>query len=178
MVALADLRFFVIRRSKGFAVRLRDLNAPTRREFSGIDYYPVDPGWRIEASFVPYQPPRPIEIPNILGTIDTMLCPGALEFERDGRRCRLEPVQEDPESGELFLIFKDGTSGDGTYPPGRFLYADPPVDGRVILDFNRAYNPPCAFTPFATCPLPPPGNELPLAVEAGEKMYGAHDPAR
>lgn len=175
MLALGDLRFLIIKRSKGYAVRLRDLKAATRREFAGIDSWPLDPDWRFEARVIPYEPPKPIAIPNILGTIDTMLCPCALEFDRDGRRFRVEPVQEDPESAELFLIFKDATSGTESYPPGRFLYTPAPRDGRVVLDFNRAYNPPCAFTPFATCPLPPPQNVLPIAVRAGEKLYRGHE---
>jgi len=99
-----------------------------------------------------------------------MMAPGRAEFERDGRRFSLEPVLEEGAT-ELFYIFKDATSGEETYPPGRFLYSAAPEGGTVLLDFNRAYNPPCAFTAFATCPLPPPQNVLSLAVRAGEKMY-------
>lgn len=174
LLALRDLRFFLIHRGKGPAVRLRDLNAPGRVHFGGIENYPIDAAWKFEARFVPYDSPKPVEIANIIGTTDTMMSPGYVEFERDGMTWRLDPVLEGPEETELFFIFKDGTSGSETYPPGRFLYADPPVDGRVILDFNRAYNPPCAFTDFATCPLPPPQNTLTLRVTAGEKRYGAH----
>lgn len=169
-LALGDLRLIVIRRSKGLAVRVRDLAAPARRDFAGIECYPIDPSWRVEARWVPYDPPRPIEIPNIVGTIDTMMSPGRAEFAREGRRFSLEPVMEAGET-ELFYIFKDSTSGEETYPPGRFLYSPAPAGGTVLLDFNRAYNPPCAFTAFATCPLPPPQNVLTLGVRAGEKMY-------
>lgn len=174
VLALERLRFFLIRRSKGLAIRLRDLNAPTRVNFAGIESYPIDPNWRIEARFVPYDPPKPIEIANVIGSTDTMMSPGYLEFDRDGKTWRLDPVQEGPEDTELFVIFKDQTSGAETYPPGRFLYADAPVNGRVRLDFNKAYNPPCAFTDFATCPLPPAQNALAVRVTAGEKRYRGH----
>ncbi|HEX7878280.1 MAG TPA: alpha/beta fold hydrolase [Candidatus Eisenbacteria bacterium] len=170
-LALGDLRMIVIRRSKGLAIRLRDLSAEARRNFAGIECFPPDPAWRIEARWVPYDPPKPVEIPNIIGSIDTMMAPGRAEFEKDGRAYSLEPVLEEGDT-DLFYIFKDGTSGKTTYPPGRFLYSGAPVDGKVTLDFNRAYNPPCAFTAWATCPLPPRQNELSLDVTAGEKLYG------
>lgn len=173
VLALNDLRCFVIKRTKGHAIRLRDLNAPARKEFHGLDHYPVDASWRITARFVPYDPPKPILIPSVVGTVDTMLAPGYVEFERDGATHRLDPVRESA-ADELFFIFKDATSGEETYPPGRFLYTDLPADGAVVLDFNRAVNPPCAYTAFATCPLPPPENALALAVTAGEKMVPGH----
>ncbi len=174
VLVLADLRLSVIKRARGYAIRLRDLNAPARKDFHGLAYYPVDPSWRIEARYVLYDPPKRVPIPSVIGTVDTLSAPGYVEFEREGRSYRLDPASES--AGEdLFLIFKDATSGDGTYPPGRFLYADPPVDGVVILDFNRAVNPPCAYTAFATCPLPPPQNALALAVTAGEKMVPGHE---
>jgi uncharacterized protein (DUF1684 family)/dienelactone hydrolase len=174
VLALGSLRFYLIKRSKGFGIRIRDLNAPARTQFAGIETFPVDSTWRFEARFIPYQPAKPIEVPNILGTVDTMLAPGYVEFMRDGRTYRLDPVLESSDSDEFFFIFKDGTSGTETYPPGRFLYTGLPVDGRVTIDFNRAYNPPCAFTNFATCPLPPEENALDLRVTAGEKMYRGH----
>jgi uncharacterized protein (DUF1684 family) len=175
ILALNDLRFFVIQRTKGHAIRLRDLNAPARKEFPGLDHYPVDASWRITARFVPYDPPKRIPIPSVVGTVDTMLAPGYVEFERDDKTHRLDPVSESPADPELFFIFKDATSGGETYPPGRFLYTDPPAAGTVVLDFNRAVNPPCAYTAFATCPLPPPQNALALAVTAGEKMVPGHE---
>lgn len=174
VLALNDLRFFLIKRTKGFAIRLRDLNAPGRRAFSGIESFPIDTTWRCEARFVPYDPPRQVEIASVIGTVDTMLSPGYAEFTRDGQAWRLDAILESPTDTEYFFIFKDGTSGTETYPPGRFLYSDLPVEGRLVLDFNRAYNPPCAFTDFATCPLPPPQNALTLRVTAGEKKYGHH----
>jgi len=173
VLALADLRFFAIKRTKGHAIRLRDLKAPARQEFRGLAYFPIDASWRIEARFVPYDPPKRVPIPSVIGTVDTLSAPGYVEFEREGRTHRLDPVSESGE--DLFIIFKDATSGVETYPPGRFLYADPPADGAVILDFNRAVNPPCAYTAFATCPLPPPQNALALAVTAGEMMVPGHE---
>lgn len=174
ILALNDLRLFVIKRSKGYAVRMRHLNAPARKSFTSIDYFPIDRDWCVDARFVAYDPPKPVSIANVTGTVDTMLAPGYVEFERGKRKFRLEPMLEEPESDELFFIFSDETNGEETYPAGRFLYAALPVEGRIVLDFNRAYNPPCAFTDFATCPLPPPQNQLRVRVTAGEKRYGGH----
>ena len=174
VLELGRLRFHVIVRSGRHGIRMRDLESPMRRDFHGIDSWPVDRAWRIEARFEPYDPPRHVAIPTILGTVDSMLCPGALVFELQGQRCRLEPVIESPDDPSLFVIFADATNGDETYGAGRFLYAEMPKNGRTIVDFNKAYNPPCAFTPYATCPLPPPQNELALPVRAGEKKYGEH----
>ncbi len=153
---------------------MRDLENPGRKHFSGIRNYRIDPKWRVEARFEPYDPPRRIPIANIIGTVDSMTCPGALVFTAGGREVRLDPVLEAPDATDLFIIFSDETSGSETYGAGRFLYAGLPKDGTTVLDFNKAYNPPCAFTEFATCPLPPAQNALPIAVRAGEKKYGSH----
>ncbi|MCW5978114.1 MAG: DUF1684 domain-containing protein [Bryobacteraceae bacterium] len=168
VIQLADLSFFVIKRDNRYALRLRDKNSPYRQKFTGVESFPIDPNYRLEARFVPYNPPKKVLVPSIIGYQEEYVSPGYAEFELGGRACRLEPVSE---GGPLFFIFKDLTSGKTTYPAGRFLYADPPQNGRVIVDFNKAYNPPCAFTPYATCPLPPKQNRLPVAVEAGEKAY-------
>ncbi len=113
-------------------------------------------------------------MPNVLGTVEEMNSPGTLVFQVNGQEYRLDPVLES-DSGPFFVIFCDQTNRDESYGAGRFLYVDPPTkDGRVVLDFNRAYNPPCAFSPYATCPLPPAQNRLKLRVEAGEKRYGDH----
>jgi len=168
------VRFYVIRRGNRFGVRLKDPEAPTRKAFHGVPRYPVDPVWRVEADFLPYAVPQIRNIPTVLGTTEPMAVPGLLRFKLGGQEVTLEPVVEDPEHPELFLIFKDTTSAHGTYPAGRFLYADMPKDGKVILDFNRAVNPPCAFTLFATCPLPPKQNQLTSAITAGEKDPGLH----
>ncbi len=169
VVRLGELRFYVIERGGRFAVRVKDPQAATRREFPGLDYFPADPRFRVTADFVPYESPKEVSVPTVLGTVETMRAPGRVRFELDGRSLSLEPVLEDPGAAELFFIFKDATSGRETYPAGRYLYAPLPKDGKVVLDFNKAYNPPCAFTPYATCPYPPRENWLPVRIEAGEK---------
>jgi hypothetical protein len=168
------VRFYVIQRGSKVGIRIKDPEAPGRKAFHGVARYPVDPAWRVEADFVAYATPQTRSIPTVLGTTEPMTAPGLLKFKVGGRELTLEPMLEDPEHPELFLIFKDATSAHGTYPAGRFLYADLPKDGKVILDFNRAVNPPCAFTIFATCPLPPKQNELTIAIPAGEKDPGLH----
>jgi uncharacterized protein len=173
VLAVGSLSFYVIRRGERVGVRVKDSQSEARLAFRGIANFPIDPKWRVEARWEPYDPPRSIAVPNVLGTVDEEKCPGALVFEREGKTYRLDPVLERGET-DLFVIFGDRTNGEETYGAGRFLYAPAPVDGRTVLDFNEAYNPPCVFTPYATCPLPPPQNKLPLRVEAGEKKYGRH----
>ncbi len=168
------VRFYVIRRGDRFGIRIKDPEAPTRKAFHGVPRYPVDLAWRVEADFIPYATPQIRPISTVLGTTEPMTTPGLLRFKVGGREMTLEPMVEDPEHPELFLIFKDATSTHGTYPAGRFLYADMPKNGKVTLDFNRAFNPPCAFSNFATCPLPPEQNHLTIAVMAGEKDPGLH----
>ena len=124
------------------------------------------------ARFVPHPELKPIAVPNILGQVEKMPSPGYAVFELGGREHRLEGVFEEPGATELFFIFKDKTSGQETYPAGRFLYSGLPKDGTLVLDFNKAYNPPCAFTDYATCPLPPKQNWLEARVAAGELRYG------
>lgn len=164
-----DLTMFVIKRGSRFGIRLKDKNREARKAFRGLKYFPVNERFRISAKFVPYNPPKSLSIPNILGDTEEEASPGYVEFTLDGHPCRLDPLDE---GDGLFFIFKDLTSGKETYPPGRFLYAPKPKNGEVMLDFNKAVNPPCAFTPFATCPLPPQQNYLPVRVEAGELRYG------
>lgn len=171
VLAAGDLRMFMIRREDRFAIRMRDLESAARRQFNGLQYFPTDPSLVITASFVPYQELRTIPIPNVLGQNPEMESPGYVTFTLNGRALRLEPVYETRERKDLFFIFKDLTSLDATYPAGRFLHAPLPVNGQVVLDFNKAYNPPCAFTDFATCPLPPKQNQLPVRIEAGELAY-------
>ncbi|WP_243049421.1 DUF1684 domain-containing protein [Dyella sp. RRB7] len=172
-VAFGSANFFVIDRDGRKALRVKDSNAQTRTHFLGLDYYPADPSWRIVADWVPFDPPHELEIGSVLGTINKEKVPGKAVFHRDGHTYELMPIQEEPDS--LFFVIADRTSGHETYGAARFLYAELPKDGKVVLDFNRAYNPPCAFTPYATCPLAPPENRLDLAVTAGEKKYrGGH----
>jgi uncharacterized protein (DUF1684 family) len=171
VVEMGSLLFYVIDRDGQLYVRLKDRKSPLLESFEGIDRYPVDARWRVEASWEPYDPPRHLQIPTILGTISNETCYGALVFELEGRPLRLDAVG-DPD-GELFIIFGDRTNGVETYSGGRYIYTEPPgSDGAVNLDFNKAYNPPCVFTPYATCPFPPAQNKLPLRITAGEKMYG------
>lgn len=164
----------VIERSGRHALRVKHADAPSRARFAGLAYWPSSLGWQLQARFVPHPQGRTLPIANIIGTIEDTPNPGAVEFVRNGARFRLEALDEG--DGQLFLVFADRTNGHGSYGAGRFLDAGKPdAQGRVLLDFNRSYNPPCAFTAFATCPLPPPQNRLDLAVEAGEKAY-AGDP--
>jgi len=161
-----SLRYFIIRRGTQFILRLRDLEHPALKTFHGIPVFPADTSWRVRAK-LERRPGKTIPITNVLGQTTQMDCPGTLHFTLQGRPCRLDPVYDD---GQLFLIFADPTNGTDTYGSGRFLYADQPdAEGYTILDFNRAINPPCAFTPFATCPLPPAQNRLTIEVSVGEK---------
>jgi uncharacterized protein (DUF1684 family) len=174
VVGVGRLRMHVIERGGRKALRVRDAQSPVRLEFDGIESYPIDAAYRFAARFKPYDPPRRITFPTVLGTEESGLAPGLVEFDLDGRTYGLEPIVNDPAEEQWFYIFNDLTSADETYGAGRFLYAPAPVDGVIDLDFNRAYNPPCAFTPFATCPLPPRQNWLDVRIEAGEKRYGDH----
>jgi uncharacterized protein (DUF1684 family) len=139
-----------------------------------VESYPIDPAYRVEADFVGYDEPRERDIPTAIGTPQRMLAPGYVSFTLDGKELKLEPLVNEPGDESYFFIFSDATSGKETYGGGRFLYTEPAAAGKVILDFNKAYNPPCVFTPFATCPLPPPGNALPVRIEAGERISGRH----
>ncbi len=170
------LSWFVIERFGQYGVRLRDSAAPAFQEFHGIDRYPTDAGWRILGRFQRYDPPKEIPAPNVLDVPSTSNSPGAVVFAVDGQEYRLD-VTGNPDSKRFSVVFGDETNGGETYGGGRFLSVEAPFEGDwIVIDFNRAYNPPCVFTAFATCPLPPPQNKLALRVEAGEKMYfgGAH----
>lgn len=163
-----DASFVVIKRTDRYGLRVRSALARTRTAFPGLDYFDIDPAFRFTARFTAHAPGKTLDIVNMLGMVEPMANPGFLEFEKDGRPFRLEAVDEG--DGQLFLIFADRTSGHDTYAASRFVYAAPAgKDGTTVLDFNRAYNPPCAFTAFSTCPMPPPENRLDLAVTAGEK---------
>lgn len=150
------------------AIRLRDLDSPIRKEFKGLSWFAVDPSYRVTARFEPYAELKEVEMLNILGDIERYKSPGMVEFELHGETIRMEPLET---SQGLWLIFRDGTSGKETYPAARFLRTGPPENGRVVVDFNKAYNPPCVFNPFTTCPVPVQQNRLKTRVEAGEKDY-------
>jgi uncharacterized protein len=170
LVTVGDVTFFLIRRGGRLGVRVRDKNSALRRDFAGRRWYPVREEYRVRARFVPYDPPRPVAITNMLGDVEPMIAAGQARFELRGRELRLEAMRRG--DGQLFFIFRDATSGAQTYPAARFLVTPPSEE--LTLDFNHAYSPPCAFTPFATCPLPPPENHLPVPVEAGELWSGEH----
>ena len=159
----------VIERGGRYGIRLKDNQSPRRREFAGLQWYPVNQAHRLTARFVPHAAPKTIPIANVLGQEDQQPSPGYVVFTLGGKELRLDPILEAPDAKELFFIFKDKTAGRDTYPAGRYLYTELPKDGVVTLDFNKAYSPPCAFTAFATCPLPPPQNRLTVRIEAGEK---------
>lgn len=164
--------FYLIKREERFGIRLKDDNSDARRAFTHLNWYPIDPAFRVTAQFERYRAPKEVLIPNVLGGDFKMKSPGVVKFKLHGKQVTLETVEED--EGELFIIFRDQTSRTTTYGAGRFLYAVKPVGDQVVLDFNKAENPPCAFTSFATCPLPPQQNRLQIAVPAGEKRYGHH----
>lgn len=170
VVNVGRVSLFVIQRGDRYGIRLKDPGSQYLREFHGIEYFPASEAYRVTASFV--SEPRKIPILNILGQTEDSECPGYAVFRLHGQELRLYPILEEPDAKELFFIFRDQTAGKETYGAGRFLYSDMPKNGQVVLDFNKAYNPPCAFTPYATCPLPPKENHLAVRVDAGEKKYG------
>ncbi|MBX3725490.1 MAG: DUF1684 domain-containing protein [Xanthomonadales bacterium] len=166
------VRMALIERGTRTGLRIWHADAAAKAGHAGLTWYPPDPDWRLEARWQAHPPGRTLDIATVIDTIEPMANPGALVFEHGGRSHRIETLREEG-SEQLFLIFADRTSGRATYGAGRYLYTALPDDqGRVALDFNRAYNPPCAYTAFATCPLPPPENRLDLRIEAGERAYG------
>src|SRR5262245_4574716 len=166
-VTVGSKTYTVIERAGRYGVRLKDNESKLRSRFAGLRWFPPRESYRIAARFVSYPQPKTLAVPNILGSVYPTPSPGYAVFKINGQEFRLEPVIEEGET-DLFFIFRDHTAGKETYSAGRFLYAAPPRDGKIELDFNKAYNPPCAFTPFATCPLPPKQNILPVRIEAGE----------
>jgi uncharacterized protein (DUF1684 family) len=171
ILKLGSLIMNVVKRGDRLGVRVKDTESLTRSEFKGLEYYPIDPKWHLVARFEPYQPAKTIPITNVLGMTDNETSPGALAFDVGGRIYRIDPILEKGET-DLFVMIADGTTGKETYGAGRYLYVSPPdAAGKVVIDFNKAYSPPCAFTNFATCPLPPQQNRLPFRIEAGEKKY-------
>lgn len=168
ILAFDNVTLQIIDRGGKLGVRVKDNKSKARSTFRGLHWFPVDGKYRIEARFVPLSPPGSIPIANITGMVNDMESPGFAEFEWHGRTYRIQAVLEAPGDDQLFFIFRDTTTGKKTYGAGRFLYAPLPAAGKVVIDFNKAYSPPCAFTAFATCPLPPKQNRLPFPIEAGE----------
>jgi uncharacterized protein (DUF1684 family) len=176
VLSTENLTMVILHRGDRFALRIKDAQAPTRVNFKGLHWYPLEAKYRITAKWIPFTPPHTAKIPTIIGTTLDMPAPGLAEFTLDGKTIQLEPVLEDPNARELFFILRDATSHTTTYESARFLYAELPNNGldkpgTVVLDFNRLQNPPCAYTPYATCPLPPYGNRLAIAIPAGEERY-------
>ena len=172
LISLNDLRFWVIKRGDRYAIRLRDLNAPPFNAYNGLHFFPINQNFKLKGEFVPYTPPKTVEVATVIGTINIMTSPGYVKFNIDGKEYRLDGFGAPPQPESLFFVFKDGTSGEETYGASRFMGAQVFEGDSVDMNFNRAYNPPCAYTPYATCPLPPPQNVLDVRIEAGEKNYG------
>jgi uncharacterized protein len=175
-LTIGPLNLYVIRRENRFGLRIKDAHSAALRDFDGLRWFPPNEHYRITAKWIPYTPPKAITLATLVGTKYDQPVPGAAEFSLNGKTYRLEPVLEDPEQPKLFFILRDTTSRTSTYGACRFLYTGFPSNGlpsagELVLDFNRLENPPCAYTPFSTCPLPPPGNRLPIALPVGEKRY-------
>ena len=171
-----NLSLVVLHRGDRFALRIKDAESPTRTAFKGLHWYPPDAKYRVTAKWIPFTPAHTEKIPTIIGTTLDMPAPGLAEFTLDGKTIQIEPVLEDPNAKELFFILRDATSHTMTYQAARFLYSGFPdhgldQPGSVVLDFNRLQNPPCAYTPYATCPLPPYINRLAISIPAGEQRY-------
>jgi uncharacterized protein (DUF1684 family) len=175
-LAAADVKLILLKRGERYAIRIKDPQSPLRTSFAGLRWYPPREEWRIEAVFVPYVVPTKLKMDLIVGETEAMDSPGYVTFLYAGKTYRLEAAAQ--KNGTLWFVFRDGTSGRTTHGGARQLEADPPQKGRVVLDFNKAVNLPCAYIPYATCPLAPPSNRLKLAIEAGELAYEKAEPDR
>jgi uncharacterized protein (DUF1684 family) len=173
LVELGSLRFHVIVRGERIGIRVKDTESPAVANFRGLTFFPPDLNFRVVAKWEPSDGKKTVDVPNVLGDVTSTPVSGTAVFKIDGEEVRLTDLGEDPAKG-LFFVFNDLTSKTDTYPGGRFLYTDPVVNGTVVLDFNRAHNPPCAVTAYATCPLAPKENRLPMSIPAGEKYDRAH----
>ena len=171
-ITLGPLSLFAHYSGDRLAIRMRDRDSAIRRDFTGLRWFPVAEDYRVQGRYIPHAEPRTVELPNILGDVEMFRTSGSVAFSVGGAEHRMTAFDA---GGRLWFIFRDLTSGSETYPAARFLYADAPQDGRTTVDFNRAYNPPCAFNPYTTCPLPPLENRLPVRIEAGEMDYHATD---
>ena len=169
-ITVGPLSLFAHYSGERLAIRMRDRDSDILRQFRGLQWFPVDDRYRVRGRYVPHDEPVTITLPNILGDVEVFQSSGSVALRVGGRALRMMAI----DSGDrLWFIFRDMTSGTETYPAARFLYADAPANGVTVVDFNRAYNPPCAFNPYTTCPLPPPENRLPIRIEAGEMDYHA-----
>lgn len=175
-LTIGTLNMYVIRRADRFALRIKDSHSPALIHFRGLNWYPPDPAYRVTGKWIPYHPQKTVMLATLVGTSYSQPVPGAVEFTLQGKSYRLEPVLEDPDVPKLFFILRDKTSATTTYRACRFLYTGFPSNGldkpgELVMDFNRLENPPCAYTPYATCPLPPSGNRLAISLPVGEKRY-------
>lgn len=175
-LTIGKLILWVHKSGERFAIRMRDKTSPLLKNFTGCRWFPIDPTYRITARFVAYQEPKPVIMANVLGDREHYTSPGTVEFTFNGQSLRLEPVSAGAD--RLFFVFRDGTSGNETYGAARFLTTDSPQNGQVVLDFNKAVNPPCAYNPFTTCPLPAKENRLTVRIPAGELDYHKGDPGQ
>jgi uncharacterized protein (DUF1684 family) len=170
-LTVGTIKFYVIDRPGTLYLRVKDANSQVRKDFKGIDRFRVNRDWLVAAHLERYDPPKKLTVPNFVGFEETVDCPGVLTFKVHGKAYRLEPMSESEE--EMWIVFGDESNGEDTYGGGRFVYIPAPdAEGNTVIDFNKSYNPPCVFTPYATCPLPIRANVLPIRVEAGEKMWG------
>ena len=175
-LTVGTLNMYVIRRADRFALRIKDSHSDALLHFHGLNWYPPDPAYRVPGKWIPYSPQKTVMLATLVGTSYSQPVPGVVEFVLQGKSYRLEPVLEDPGVPKLFFILRDKTSATTTYGACRFLYTGFPSNGldkpgELVMDFNRLENPPCAYTPYATCPLPPSGNRLPISLPVGEKRY-------
>lgn len=176
VLTAGTLTILLLHRGDRYALRIKDSQAPTRLNFQGLHWYEPDPHYRVEAKWIPFVPVKKIKVPSIIGVTDEMPAPGLAEFTLAGKTLQLEPVLEEPDAKQLFFILRDTTSRTTSYGAARFLYTDFPdhgldQPGHLTLDFNRLQNPPCAYTAYATCPLPPEQNRLAIALPVGEEKY-------
>jgi len=176
VIDFQGIELVVLVRGDRFVLRIKDANSPTRTAFHGLNWFAPNPDYRVIGRWIPYHPPQTEKIATVIGTTLNMTAPGLVEFLLDGKVYLLEPVLESGDKSKLFFILRDETSQTTTYQAGRFLTTGLPdhgleKPGHLVLDFNQLYNPPCAYTPYATCPLPPEKNRLPVAIQAGEKRF-------
>jgi uncharacterized protein (DUF1684 family) len=166
-----DLQFWVHNSGDRLSIRLRDQNSALRKNFAGLSWFPIDPAYRVEGTYTPFDKPKIVEVASLVGDSDKTPIPGLVKFTLKGQEYALEPFAE-PGDPQFWFVLRDLTSQSETYPAARFLYADAPVNGKMVLDFNKTVNPPCAYNPYTTCPLPTEQNRLRTRIEAGEKRYG------
>lgn len=165
-----DLQFWVHNSGHRLSIRLRDQKSSLRNDFTGLEWFPIDPEYRVEAIYTPFETPKMVEVASLVGDSDKTPIPGLVKFTMKGQEYVLEPFAE-PDDPQFWFVFRDLTSQKETYPAARFLYSLAPVNGKMILDFNKAVNPPCAYNPYTTCPLPTEQNRLRTRIEAGEMRY-------